>query len=69
VASGGGANPANFLHSNPYPNTASPGQTRECEAGREPYAQGKVVIGNTPGNQGLMPESITRPDEVVGGTE
>ena len=69
VASGGGANPANFLHANPYPNTASPGQTRECEAGREPYAQGQVVIGNPPGDQGLMPESITKPDKVVGGAE
>ena len=26
----------NFLHANPYPNTASPGQPRECEAGNEP---------------------------------
>src|SRR5918996_612966 len=69
VASGGGANPANFLHANPYPNTASPGQTRECEAGREPYAQGQVVIGNPPGDQGLMPESITKPDKVAGGAE
>jgi virulence factor Mce-like protein len=25
----------NHLHTNPYPNTASPGQTRECEAGNE----------------------------------
>jgi virulence factor Mce-like protein len=43
----------NFLHSNPYPNTASPGQTQECEAGNEPYDPGKQVIGNVPGNQGL----------------
>jgi ABC-type transporter Mla subunit MlaD len=42
----------NFLHYNPYPNTASPGQTRECEAGNEPYEKGKTVIGNVPGNQG-----------------
>ena len=28
----------NHLHSNPYPNTASPGQPKECEAGNEPYA-------------------------------
>jgi virulence factor Mce-like protein len=69
IASGGGPNPANFLHVNPYPNTASPGQTRECEAGREPYEQGRVVIGNTPGNQGVMPESITKPNKVIGGQE
>jgi virulence factor Mce-like protein len=43
----------NYLHANPYPNTASPGQTAECEAGNEPYAIGKQVIGNAPGNQGL----------------
>ena len=43
----------NFLHVNPYPNTAAPGQTRECEAGNETYAQGKQAIGNVPGNQGI----------------
>ena len=26
-----------FLHANPYPNTAAPGQVRECEAGNENY--------------------------------
>ena len=30
----------NHLHTNPYPNTAAPGQPRECEAGNEPYARG-----------------------------
>jgi virulence factor Mce-like protein len=69
VARGGGTNPANFLHANPYPNTASPGQTRECEAGREPYAPGQVAIGNPPGNQGVMPESITKPNKVIGGAD
>jgi phospholipid/cholesterol/gamma-HCH transport system substrate-binding protein len=44
--------PANYLHYNPYPNTAAPGQTRECEAGNEPYPTTQVVIGNPPGNQG-----------------
>ena len=43
----------NFLHVNPYPHTASPGQERECEAGNETYAQGKQAIGNVPGNQGV----------------
>jgi hypothetical protein len=42
----------NFLHVNPYPNTASPGQTRECEAGNETYARNRQAIGNVPGNQG-----------------
>ena len=33
----------NYLHTNPYPNTASPGQPKECEAGNEPYIAGKQV--------------------------
>jgi ABC-type transporter Mla subunit MlaD len=51
-----GPETANYLHVNPYPNTASPGQTRECEAGNEPYEIGKQVIGNVPGNQGTKTE-------------
>ena len=43
----------NHLHYNPYPNTASPGQPRECEAGNEIYEAGKTVIGNPPGDQGI----------------
>jgi virulence factor Mce-like protein len=42
----------NYLHSNAYPNTASPGQSKECEAGNENYLSGKQVIGNVPGNSG-----------------
>ena len=42
----------NRLHANPYPNTASPGQTKECEAGNETYLQNRTVVGNQPGNQG-----------------
>ena len=42
----------NHLHYNPYPNTAAPGQVRECEAGNEPYLAGQTVIGNVGGNQG-----------------
>ena len=49
----GGGQPTNFLHYNPYPNTAAPGQTRECEAGNEVYALGQQAIGNVPGNQGI----------------
>jgi virulence factor Mce-like protein len=44
----------NHLHANPYPNTASPGQTHECEAGNEDYLVGKTIIGNVPGNQGTV---------------
>ncbi len=49
-----GPNEENHLHTNPYPNTASPGQTRECEAGNERYSEsrGRTLIGNPPGNQG-----------------
>jgi len=36
----------NFLHSNPYPWTASPGQPRVCAAGNEVYSAGVQVIGN-----------------------
>jgi ABC-type transporter Mla subunit MlaD len=52
----GGGTESNFLHANPYPNTASPGQPRECEAGNETYIPGQVVIGNVPGNQGTTTE-------------
>ncbi len=46
----------NYLHSNPYPNTAAPGQDNECEAGREWYTDKQQVIGNVPGNQGVVTE-------------
>jgi hypothetical protein len=49
----------NFLHVNPYPNTAAPGQPRECEAGNDGannYAKGRQSIGNIPGNQGTVTE-------------
>ncbi len=50
----------NYLHTNPYPNTASPGQPRECEAGNEPYLAGRTVIGNVPGTQPATTERTTR---------
>jgi virulence factor Mce-like protein len=55
-----GPNQDNFLHSNPYPNTASPGETQECEAANEPYLVGRQVIGNVPGNQGTRHDVTTR---------
>jgi virulence factor Mce-like protein len=45
-----GTNSDNYLHSNPYPNTASPGQPKECEAGNEPFKAGQQ-IGNVRGRQ------------------
>ncbi len=47
------------LHVNPYPNTDSPGETAECEAGNETYSGAAADIGNEPGNQGLKTESTT----------
>ena len=44
----------NYLHRNAYPNTASPGQTRECEAGNEVFAPGRQALSNVPGNQGTF---------------
>jgi hypothetical protein len=55
-----GPNQDNFLHSNPYPNTASPGETQECEAANEPYLVGRQVIGNVPGSQGTRHDKTTR---------
>jgi hypothetical protein len=55
-----GPDQANHLHANPYPNTASPGQPRECEAGNEPFTIGKTVIGNPPGRQSDTTEKTSR---------
>jgi len=44
--------PTAFLHANPFPNAAAPGQERECEAGNEAWYPDRKVIGNVPGNQG-----------------
>jgi virulence factor Mce-like protein len=55
-ATGGGLTGSNWLHANPYPNTAAPGQTHECEAGNETYIPDRTMIGNVPGNQGIKTE-------------
>lgn len=78
VANGGGQDPdgnpvppiedKNFLHSNPYPNTAAPGQVRECEPGNFPAGWGSTPsewpnalrIGNIPGNQGTLTSEQTQ---------
>ena len=49
-----------FLHSNPYPNTAAPGQPHECEAGNEKYVPGKQMIGNDPTLQPAKTEPTKR---------
>jgi ABC-type transporter Mla subunit MlaD len=50
----GGADPKNHLHYNPYPNTAAPGQPKECEAGNERYLKGVTTIGNTARSDGTL---------------
>lgn len=55
-----GPTEANHLHTNPYPNTAAPGQPRECEAGNEPYLRGRTVTSNVPGTQQARTEGYGR---------
>ncbi len=50
-ASGGGTGTlarGNYLHFNPFPRTAAPGQGGICEAGNAKYVPGKTVIGHSP---------------------
>jgi phospholipid/cholesterol/gamma-HCH transport system substrate-binding protein len=47
------------VHSDPYPNTASPGEPRECSAGNEGYVT-HGLVGNPPGNLGTATEKTTR---------
>jgi hypothetical protein len=50
----------NHLHTNPYPNTAAPGQPEECEAGNERYAIGDTVVGSPAGSQGTVTQDQPR---------
>jgi virulence factor Mce-like protein len=59
-AAANGPAPDNYLRTNPYPNTASPGQPQECEAGNEPFRAGRQAIGNVPGNQGTRHDETKR---------
>jgi ABC-type transporter Mla subunit MlaD len=63
-----GPTPENHLHTNPYPNTAAPGQTQECEAGNERYLLGDTVIGNVPGSQGTVTQDQPRASASAGVT-
>jgi virulence factor Mce-like protein len=56
-APAGGPAESNHLHTNPYPNTAAPGQPVECEAGNEPFASGRTVLSNPPGTQRATTEA------------
>jgi virulence factor Mce-like protein len=56
-----------FVHANPYPNVAGPGQPRLCEAGNESYVPGKLVVGNTPaGGSTNNRELTTREQNLFG---
>jgi ABC-type transporter Mla subunit MlaD len=71
-ANGGKGEKANHLHYNPLPNTAAPGQPRECEAGNEKYATGETVIGEAPevwGEKALNEELLETEGEEEGGEE
>jgi ABC-type transporter Mla subunit MlaD len=48
AAPASGPGTKNFLHANPYPRTAAPGQGKVCEAGNERYVPGQIVIGRSP---------------------
>jgi ABC-type transporter Mla subunit MlaD len=63
-----GPTPDNHLHTNPYPNTAAPGQTQECEAGNERYLLGETLIGNQPGSQGTVTQEQPRASASAGVT-
>ncbi|MEA2441991.1 MAG: phospholipid/cholesterol/gamma-HCH transport system substrate-binding protein [Thermoleophilaceae bacterium] len=56
-----GPSEANHLHANPYPNTAAPGQPKECEGGNEPYLVNQTIVGNVPGNQGTQTSGQSGP--------
>lgn len=53
AAPANGPETGDYLHSDFYPNTAAPGQARECEAGNEKWVENQTVIGNQAGNQGV----------------
>ena len=71
-ANGGKGEPANHLHYNPLPNTAAPGQPRQCEAGNERYVKGQTVIGEAPkvwGEQTVNEETVEAEEEEAEGGE
>jgi virulence factor Mce-like protein len=57
----------NYLHVNPYPNVAGPGQPQLCEAGNETYVPKQVVTGNLPASDVSSHREITsREDDLFG---
>lgn len=53
TAPANGPEAGDYVHSDFYPNTAAPGQARECEAGNEKWVENQSAIGNQAGNQGV----------------
>jgi hypothetical protein len=47
------------VHVDPYPNTASPGEPRECSAGNEGFTP-QALVGNPTHNVGVTTEPTTR---------
>jgi ABC-type transporter Mla subunit MlaD len=56
----------NFLHYNPYPNVAGPGQPKECEAGNQSYVVGKKVIGPSATPVGTLHDVTKRSENAFG---
>jgi virulence factor Mce-like protein len=65
---GGPVIPDNYLHYNPYPYVAGPGQPKECEAGNQKYVAGKMVIGNTSTTLGTNHDVTKRSESLFGET-
>lgn len=57
----------NYVHVNPYPNVAGPGQPQLCEAANETYLQGTAVIGHAP-KSGTGREITKRSESLYGTT-
>jgi virulence factor Mce-like protein len=55
----------NYLHYNPYPNVAGPGQPKVCEAANEQYAVGKTTIGHVPTTAGTLHENTNRDENAL----
>jgi virulence factor Mce-like protein len=58
--------PDNYLHYNPYPYVAGPGQPKECEAGNAGFTAGKAVIGNTSTTLGTLHDMTKRSEGLFG---
>ena len=57
----------NYLHANPYPNVAGPGQPNVCEAGNEAYIRKQTTIGSLPAADVATRRELTERDQNVFG--